>query len=110
MKQPIKLCAAVLALVLLLSSIPFHTFAVMGEDTVGTTSENARSMFNDPCIYDSAGNQYGIGVWKSFAEAKNYYGASRTYSRCSINYAGNYYNYYYTYDSGLRMYFSVREK
>ena len=49
----------------------------------------------------SGGNQYGA-TWSSLDAAMNYYGTDFTYTYC-----GGYYNYYYTFSDGSRMYFRV---
>lgn len=50
----------------------------------------------------SSGNQYGAS-WGSLEDAMNYYGTDFTYTYCG----GGYYNYYYTFADGSRMYFHV---
>ncbi|MBE6749667.1 MAG: hypothetical protein E7560_00695 [Ruminococcaceae bacterium] len=49
----------------------------------------------------SCGDQYGA-TWSSLDAAMNYYGTDYTYTYC-----GGYYNYYYTFSDGSRMYFRV---
>lgn len=49
----------------------------------------------------SGGDQYGA-TWSSLDAAMNYYGRDFTYTYC-----GGYYNYYYTFSDGSRMYFRV---
>ncbi len=49
----------------------------------------------------SGGNLYGA-AWSSLDAAMNYYGRDFTYAYC-----GGYYNYYYTFSDGSRMYFRV---
>lgn len=49
----------------------------------------------------SGGNEYGA-TWSSLDAAMNYYGRDFTYTYC-----GGYYNYYYTFSDGRRMYFRV---
>ena len=49
----------------------------------------------------SCGDQYGA-TWSSLGAAMNYYGTDYTYTYC-----GGYYNYYYTFSDGSRMYFRV---
>ena len=50
----------------------------------------------------TSGNQYGYDGWSSLDAAMNYYGRDFTYTYC-----GGYYNYYYTFSDGSRMYFRV---
>lgn len=47
-------------------------------------------------------NEYADRTWGSLDDAKDYYGWDFTYTYC-----GGYYNYYYTYSDGSRMYFHV---
>ncbi len=49
----------------------------------------------------SGGNQYGA-TWNSLDDAMNHYGTDFTYTYC-----GGYYNYYYSFSDGSRMYFRV---
>ena len=49
----------------------------------------------------SGGDQYGA-TWGSLDAAMDYYGTDYTYTYC-----GGYYNYYYTFSDGSRMYFRV---
>ena len=50
----------------------------------------------------TSGDQYGYDNWSSLTAAKNYYGTDFEYTYC-----GGYYNYYYTFSDGSRMYFRV---
>ncbi len=50
----------------------------------------------------TSGNQYADRTWSSLDAAKDYYGWDFTYTYC-----GGYYNYYYTFSDGSRMYFHV---
>lgn len=49
----------------------------------------------------TGGDQYGA-TWSSLDAAMNYYGTDYTYTYC-----GGYYNYYYTFSDGSKMYFRV---
>ena len=51
----------------------------------------------------TSGNQYGYDGWSFLDAAMDYYGRDYTYTYC-----GGYYNYYYTYSDGSRMYFRVQ--
>ena len=51
----------------------------------------------------TSGNQYADRTWSSLDAAKDYYGWDYTYTYCG----GGYYNYYYTFSDGSRMYFHV---
>lgn len=59
------------------------------------------------CLEDAYGNVYGATNWGSLDAAKDRYGWNWTYDSCSVYYAGNYYNYYYCFSDGTRMYFGV---
>ena len=50
----------------------------------------------------TAGNQYSNYSWSSLEDAMDYYGNDFTYTYC-----GGYYNYYYSFSDGSRMYFHV---
>jgi len=50
----------------------------------------------------TSGNQYGYDGWSSLDAAMDYYGRDDTYTYC-----GGYYNIYYTFSDGSRMYFRV---
>lgn len=50
----------------------------------------------------TSGDQYGRDDWESLDAAMNYYGRDFTYTYC-----GGYYNYYYTFTNGTKMYFRV---
>ena len=50
----------------------------------------------------TSGDEYSNRTWSSLDAAKDYYGWDFTYTYC-----GGYYNYYYTFADGSRMYFHV---
>lgn len=58
-------------------------------------------------MVDAAGNRYGYTGWSSLTAAKNYYGHDFTYRSCDVYYCGGYFNYYYLFSEGTRMYFGV---
>ena len=52
-------------------------------------------------------NEYSTMVWPTLAKAKEYYGYDFSYHSCSHYYNGQYYNYYYDFSNGSKMYFFV---
>ena len=78
-----------------------QTASVMSLDE--NTSEDSVSglAFYQYANMRSGGDQYGA-TWSSLDAAMNYYGRDFTYTYC-----GGYYNYYYTFSDGSRMYFRV---
>lgn len=51
---------------------------------------------------ETSEDEYADRTWSSLDDAKDYYGWDYTYTYC-----GGYYNYYYTFSDGSRMYFHV---
>ncbi len=59
------------------------------------------------CLTDAYGNSYGATNWGSLDAAKARYGWNWNYGECSVYYAGGYYNHYYCFSDGTKMYFGV---
>lgn len=80
----------------------FQTASVM------TISPNTNLAFTHDIFFfgytgmRSSGDQFSSRTWSSLSAAKNYYGHDFTYTHCI-----GYYNYYYTFSDGSRMYFRV---
>ncbi len=96
-----------IAVVLVLSLLPCITLA--GAKTLHEEEGVEPANFFQPSLRDGGGNEYGYSGWKTFAAAQAYYGYDWTYVRCSKIFEGNFYNYFYTFADGLRMYFGVLE-
>lgn len=53
-------------------------------------------------------DEYSSYTWSSLTAAKAYYGYDFTYTPCSHFNNGRYYNYYYSFSSGSKLYFYVQ--
>lgn len=65
-------------------------------------------VYSDIIMVDMLGNQYGRTDWPSLSAAKDRYGWDFNYSSCSCYYSGLYFNYYYDFDDGTKMFFGVK--
>lgn len=104
-----RLLASILILTMLLSCVSIAVFATT-EDDESSSNENVRSVQSEYYLYGGgSSHRYGYTGCSSFDAARAYYGTDFTYHSCSKYYNGNYYNYFYTFSDGDRMYFGVKE-
>lgn len=76
--------------------------AVISLDESTNIHSVSNMLFYSYTAMRTSGDQYGYDGWSSLDAAMNYYGRDYTYTYC-----GGYYNYYYTFSDGSRMYFRV---
>lgn len=105
--RPVILVFAILIFI----STNVNVFAVSNsaEDSyepAGTNPSFSSQFFYD-CLSDSYGNMYSTCIWSSFPAARAYYGYDRTYSRCSVNFAGRNYNYFFSFSDSTKCFFKV---
>lgn len=104
MKKARKMIVILLSVAMLLCNGVFTVSASQGdEEPVAGTYVIGQERY----LTDMNGNVYGATNWGSLEAAKAKYGPDWTYGTCSVYYAGSYYNYYYCFSDGSRMYFGV---
>ena len=104
MKAIRKFLAIILVACTLMCSLICTASAQSPEGTsVGTCS------FADPGFVriDPFVDELGRTDWPSIEDAKDYYGEDRNYYSCSCFSGGLYFNYYYLFEDGSRMFFGV---
>lgn len=82
------------------STINKDNFISLNEST--QVHHIAGTLFYSYTAMRSSGNVYSNVTWSSLDAAMDYYGRDFTYTSCE-----GYYNYYYTFSDGSRMYFHV---
>lgn len=111
MNKMFRSVCLILLIIIIISSIPLVAYATEPDVCEKEPEEVTDSIIiKDACLYDSSGNQYGWTGWASLSAAQSYYGTGYQYSSCSKWFQGQFYNYFYTFTDGLKMYFGVNAK
>lgn len=108
MKSILRIMAVCVTIALLMCCWPCMVSAE-SETDISTCAIVDGGLLGDDSIVYGAGASYGFTGWQSFSAAVSYYGSQYTYTSCSHYHSGSYYNYYYTFSTGERMYFGVLE-
>lgn len=108
MKSMLRIMAVCVTIGLLICCLPCAASAEL-EQGISTCALTDGGLVGDECIIYGGGSSYGFTGWQSFSAAVSYYGSQYTYTSCSHYHNSSYYNYYYTFSTGERMYFGVLE-
>ena len=109
MKHIVRIISICLLVVFLVSSMAVFAFAIEpGEDTAYGSAQPRSIISDHPILRDGGGNQYGYAEWPSFSAAQSYYGYSLSYESCAQWFRGIFYNFFYWFSDGTKMFFGVK--
>lgn len=109
MKRVMRIISIFLLVVFVANSMVFVAFAIEPDEATTNGSVQSRGIISEqPILRDGGGNQYGYAAWSSLYAAQSYYGLSLDYEACSQWFLGVFYNFFYWFSDGTKMYFGVK--